>query len=73
MDTPLDSGLGLGSETMKGETYTVSVHFPTAVYAHLIQMAGDKDMSLDDMIVRVCKKGLDRCGGNFLDPSGQGD
>jgi hypothetical protein len=41
---------------MKGETYTVSVHFPTAVYAHLIQMAGDKDMSLDEMIVRVCKK-----------------
>ena len=58
---------------MKGEIYTVSVHFPPAVYAHLIKMAGDKDTSLDDMIVRVCKKGLDRCGGNFLDSSGQSD
>ena len=73
MDTPLGSGLGLGSESMKGETYTVSVHFPTAVYAHLIQMAGDKDMSLDEMIVRVCKKGLDRCGGRLFDSSIQSD
>eukprot|EP01036_Dinobryon_divergens_P041751 gene41751-55377_t len=50
LDSPLGSGLGLGSETMKGEIYTVSVHFPPAVYAHLIKMAGDKDTSLDDMI-----------------------
>jgi hypothetical protein len=73
LDTPLGSGLGLGSESMKGETYTVSVHFPTAVYAHLIQMAGDKDMSLDEMIVRVCKKGLDRCGGRLFYSSVQSD
>jgi len=73
LDTPLGSGLGLGSESIKGDTYAVMVHSPPAVYGHLIKMADDKDMSLDDMVVRVCKKGLDRCGGNFLDPSGQSD
>jgi hypothetical protein len=59
---PFGSGTGKGSEPMGGEEYMASVHFPPAVYSHLTRLANDKNLSFEEMVVYVCKKGLDHLG-----------
>jgi hypothetical protein len=59
---PFGSGTGMGGEPVGAEAYMVVVRFPPEVYLDLIQMAKDKKLSIEDMVVHVCKKGLDRLG-----------
>jgi hypothetical protein len=59
---PFGSGTGMGGEPIGAEAYMVVVRFPPEVYSHLIQMAKDKKLSIEDVVVHVCKKGLDRLG-----------
>ena len=62
MVIPFGSGAGMGSEPVGAEAYMAVVRFPPEVYANLIKMAKDKKLSIEDMVVHVCKKGLDRLG-----------
>jgi hypothetical protein len=59
---PFGSGTGMGGEPVGAEAYMVVVRFPPEVYSDLIQMAKYKKLSIEDMVVHVCKKGLDRLG-----------
>jgi UDP-N-acetyl-D-mannosaminuronate dehydrogenase len=59
---PIGSGTGMGGEPVGAEAYMVVVRFPPEVYSDLIKMAKDKNLSIDDMVVYACKKGLDRLG-----------
>ena len=52
----------MGSEPVGAEAYMAVVRFPPEVYANLIKMAKDKNLSIEDVVVHVCKKGLDRLG-----------
>jgi hypothetical protein len=52
----------MGSEPVGAEAYMVVVRFPPEVYSNLIKMAKDKKLSIEDVVVHVCKKGLDRLG-----------
>ena len=59
MVIPFGSGTGMGGEPVGAEAYMVVVRFPPEVYLHLIKIAKDKNLSLDDTVVYVCKKNLD--------------
>ena len=59
MVIPFGSGTGMGGEPVGAEAYMVVVRFPPEVYSHLIKIAKDKNLSLDDTVVYVCKKNLD--------------
>ena len=52
----------MGSEPIGAEAYMVVVRFPPDVYSHLIKIAKDKNLSIEDMVVHACKDGLDRLG-----------
>jgi len=52
----------MGSEPVGAEAYMVVVRFPQEVYSNLIRIAKDKNLSLDDTVVYVCKKSLDTMG-----------
>ena len=62
MVIPFGSGTGMGGEPVGAEAYMVVVRFPPEVYSDLIKMAKDKTLSIEDVVVHVCKKGLDRLG-----------
>ena len=62
MVIPFGSGTGMGGEPAGAEAYMVVVRFPPEVYSDLIKVAKDKNLSIEDMVVHVCKKGLDRLG-----------
>ena len=62
MVIPFGSGTGMGSEPVGAEAYMVVVRFPPEVYLDLIKMAKDKNLSIEDVVVHVCKKCLDRLG-----------
>ena len=57
---PFGSGTGMGGEPVGAEAYMVVVRFPPEVYSNLIRIAKDKNLSLENMVVDACKKGLDR-------------
>jgi len=59
---PFGSGAGMGSEPVGAEAYMVVVRFPPEVYSDSVKMAKDKNLSIQDMVVYACKKGLDRLG-----------
>ena len=59
MVIPFGSGTGMGGEPVGAEAYMVVVRFPPEVYSHLIKIAKDKNLSLDDTVVYVCKKNLE--------------
>ena len=62
MVIPFGSGTGMGGEPVGAEAYMVVVRFPPEVYSNLIKMAKDKRLSIEDVVVHVCKKGVDRRG-----------
>ena len=62
MVIPFGSGAEMGGEPIGAEAYMVVVRFPPEVYSHLIKMAKDKNLSIEDAVVQVCRKGLDRLG-----------
>jgi hypothetical protein len=62
VSTPFASGTGTSVDSGEGDSYRVSVEFPPSVFALLVAMAADKKLSLDEMVVHVCKKGLDALG-----------
>ena len=62
MVIPFGSGTGMGGEPAGAEAYMVVVRFPPEVYSDFIKMAKDENLSIEDVVVHVCKKGLDRRG-----------
>jgi len=52
----------MGGEPAGAEAYMVVVRFPPEVYSDFIKMAKDENLSIEDVVVHVCKKGLDRRG-----------
>ena len=52
----------MGSEPVGAEAYMVVVRFPPEVYSNLIKIAKAKSISIEDMVVDACKKGLDCIG-----------
>ena len=59
---PFGSGVEMGSEPIGAEAYMVVVRFPPEVYSDLIKIAKDKNLSIEDMVLHACKKGLDCLG-----------
>ena len=62
MVIPFGSGAEMGGEPIGAEAYMVVVRFPPEVYSHLIKIAKDKSLSIEDMVIHACKAGLDRLG-----------